>query len=234
MSYEFKRGYFASVNGKPVTRKPLSISQTSWAKGYPIGVLWHYTVGCNDDISDTLRAKNFGTTFCVGRDGSIYQYRPLMSPSYHAFGASRYYMGIEHTAYPGRCELTDEQLEASAALAAAIVEWTKKAKGYAIPVKKLPAPVDCTYPPGFLDHRDGASCWNQNGHTDHLYRWTWDEYLTKVREFLAPSILYEVVATKGDKRRRQTFDALKRAWAYGRELLTNGWRIHLRKTEGDH
>ena len=234
MPYSLKHGWFTSVNGRPVIKKPLSLSTTSWAKGFPVGLLFHYTVGCNNDISATLESKNFGATFNVGRDGSIYQYRPLMKPSWHAFGASRFYMGVEHTSLgPGTtCRLTDVQLEASAALMAAIVEWTKKAKGFAIPIVKNPAPVDCTYPPGFCDHRDGASCWNQNVHTDHLFLWTWDEYLDRVSAYLTPPTVISVVATKGERRRERVFDTLKRSWAWGKELVSHGWRVSYKRALG--
>ena len=108
MSYKLKRGYFSEVNGTAVTRKPLPLSTTSFAEGYPTGILFHYTVGCNDDISPTLRSKNFGATFNVGHRGGIFQYRPLLKPSWHAYDASRYYVGIEHTSLgPGStCQLT--------------------------------------------------------------------------------------------------------------------------------
>ena len=40
MTYKLKRGYFLEVNGTAVTRQPLPLSTTSFAEGYPTGILF--------------------------------------------------------------------------------------------------------------------------------------------------------------------------------------------------
>ncbi len=183
--YRLENAYFIEVNGVPVFHREPNQGITYWYDEHPRGILWHYTAGCNNDIAGTIQAKGFGAQFCVGQDGSIYEYVALGLATWHAYEASHTYWGIEHTAYPGHCELTDVQLEASAKLAAALVEFTADNWGFEIPLVKVQPPVGFELPPGFLDHRDGTTAtWNQNTHTDHLYRWTWDEYLARVSYYL--------------------------------------------------
>jgi hypothetical protein len=51
-----------------------------------------------------------------------------------------------------------------------LVELTARRWSFDIPLRKRNGP---DLVPGFKDHRDGTvSTWNDNGHTDHLYRWT--------------------------------------------------------------
>lgn len=226
MTYKLKRGYFLEVNGSPVTKSPLGLSETSFVEGYPTGILFHYTVGCNDDIAPTLRSKNFGATFNVGRSGGIFQYRPLLKPSWHAYDASRHYVGIEHTSLgPGSgCELTDKQLEASTRLSAAIVEWVYKRYGYTIPLVKTTGPALI---PGFKDHADGTKdTWNPNVHVDRLFKWTWSRYLGRVQYLVFP---YTAYAKKGDDRRSRDFRSLPDATERFLPLLDRGWTVTFRK-----
>jgi hypothetical protein len=142
---------------------------------------------------------------------------------------SHYAVGIEHSALPGSCELTDAQLGASARLSAAIVEHVKKRYAFDIPLRKLAVPVTMVnVAPGFFDHRDGDSSWNENGHTDHLYKWTWAEYLKAVGDILLPPTTYEVQAVKGDETKERVFGELSKAWAWAREKIKKGFRIKIR------
>lgn len=180
------------VNGIKVIKEPATIPVTSW-KPYPVGIIFHYTAGCNDDIKGTLESNGFGgAQFCVGRDGKIRQYAEVFRATWHAREASWHYWGIEHTAYRGHCELTDIQLGNSTKLSAALVEYALKKWNVKIPLRKLVPPVTLAqlgerY--GFLDHTDGPNAieaggaehtWNDKGHTDGLYRWTWDKYFAAV------------------------------------------------------
>jgi hypothetical protein len=62
-----------------------------------------------------------------------------------------------------------------------LVELTARRK-LDIPLRKRNGP---DLVPGFKDHRDGTvSTCNDNGHTDHLYRWTWSQYSLVVRDAL--------------------------------------------------
>jgi len=226
VSYKLKRGYFSDVNGAAVTRQPLPLSLTTWKEGFPTGILFHYTVGCNDDIAPTLRSKNFGATFNVGRKGGIFQYRPLLKPSWHAYDASRYYLGIEHTSLgPGpACELTDKQLEASAKLSAAIVEWAYKRYEFVIPLVKTDGPALI---PGFKDHADGTKdTWNPNVHVDRLFNWTWSRYLGRVQQFVFP---YSVYSTRDGDRRAYDSRTLVDAAEWGLGQVEKGWRVTFRK-----
>jgi hypothetical protein len=184
VAFSFSSGWFTRVNGVRVIQRDVGLGHTTYTVGYPRGVLWHYTAGCGSDISGVLKARGISVTFSVDRDGVIYEYLPLDTAGWHGFEASHYYVGIEHTALPGTCELTDVQLESSAKLSAAIIERTQQAHSFTIPARYTgngPGSVGIPdFKPGFIDHRDGKSDWNQNGHTDHLYSWSWTKYLAAV------------------------------------------------------
>jgi hypothetical protein len=185
--YELQAGYFVSVNGNKVIKEPANMPHTDWLSpgGKPYGVVFHYTVGCNDDIKGTLESTSFGgATFCVGRDGTIRQYAPVSVATFHCYHESHFYFGIEHTAYPGQCELNDKQLTASAALSAALVEYMGK-QGVKVPLTHWGNSRSNDYKAGFHDHSDFDGD-GSNTHTDHLYHWTWDRYLTAVKGHLAP------------------------------------------------
>lgn len=174
-------GYFTSVGGRHVSERHLKIPTTTWEHGHPIGIVFHYTAGCSSDLSGVYLSNGFGgASFSVDRDGAILEYAPVDVATWHAFEASRVYVGIEHTALPGTCELTDAQLEASAVLVASIVRHVRRRFGFEIPLRKIVGPALVA---GFHDHRDGTiQTWNPNGHTDHLYVWSWKRYLGQVRK----------------------------------------------------
>lgn len=182
MGYNLEGGWLRSANGLDVARRPVRSFDGPWPRGYPIGYLFHYTAGCGSDLSEALDARGISVHFSVDRGGRVYEYVPVTNVAFHAFEASFVYWGVEHSARPGECDLTDEQLLASARLTAALVELTDRRWAFDIPLRKTSGPA---LVPGFKDHRDGTtSTWNDNGHTDHLYRWTWDEYLSVVRDVL--------------------------------------------------
>jgi hypothetical protein len=170
------------VNGVDVVRRPVGHFGGPWPRGHPIGYLFHYTAGCGSDISGVLDARGISVHFSVDRSGNVYEYVPVTNVAFHAFEASLVYWGVEHSADPGRCDLTDEQLMVSARLTAALIELTQRRWGFQIPLRKTKGPALVS---GFKDHSDGTpSTWNDNAHTDRLYRWTWDQYLSEVREAL--------------------------------------------------
>ncbi len=189
-------GFFNSVNGHPVIKedvRPKLIEirkaqgrtgdgSTLYIGGHPIGILFHETSGFQNDIAGTMYDRGYPTApFCVGHDGSIRQYLPIDVAGWHAFDASKAYVGIEHTEHDPDLPMTTAQLEVSALLSAAIVEWDQDKHGFAIPLKHIPTQPPPNLPAGFRDHRDGtAADWNKNGHTDHLATWTWDHYLSAV------------------------------------------------------
>lgn len=180
MGYNLQGGWLRSVNGLEVARRPVGHFGGPWRRGHPIGYLFHFTAGCGADLSEVLDDRGISVHFSVDRGGRVFEYVPVTNVAFHAFEASFVYWGVEHTARPGECDLTDEQLSASARLTAGLVELTARRWGLDIPLRKTSGP---DLVPGFKDHRDGtSSTWNDNGHTDHLYRWTWDEYLSEVRE----------------------------------------------------
>lgn len=218
MSYRQRRGWFRSVNGLPVIKRPVRNGGGGWAAGRPHGYVFHYTVGCGSDISATLNARGISVHFGVDREGVIYQYWSANRQAYHADNANGHYYGVEHSAFPGTCELTDRQLEASAKLTAALVEYTKRRRGITIPLRKIDGPDLVA---GFHDHRDGkAPLWNLNGHTDHLYRWTWARYFRSVEPPLW------TVTFSGTSRR---FAELSEALRLIRDKLRKGVRITARK-----
>ena len=230
MSWKVDHGWFSNVNGVDVTKRDVGLSTTTYTYGNPRAVIFHYTAGCGSDISAVLKSRGISVTFSVDRDGKIYQYIPFGHAGWHAFSMSHYAIGVEHTALPGSCELTDVQLEASAKLMAAIVGYTKKHYGFSIPLKKLPAPVTLTnVQPGFFDHRDGDGSWNENGHTDHLYLWSWDKYLGAIKNVLNPPPMFQAILTKGKLTKDRTFKALADAIAFSRPLVAKGWKLVLRK-----
>lgn len=181
MGYNQRFGWFSSVNGVKVKKVSVSNHGGSFSEGRPHGVVFHYTVGCNADISAALKSRGISCHFSVGREGEIFQYVSVKNVAWHADNANGHYVGIEHAAYPGRCDLTKVQLETSAKLVAALMEYYDRKRGKAWPLQKIQGPY---LMPGFHDHKDGdGSLWNYNGHTDHLYKWSWREYLDKIREY---------------------------------------------------
>lgn len=178
MGYNLEGGWLGSVNGIDVTRRPVANFGAHWPGRHPIGYLFHYTAGCGSDISGVLDERGISVHFSVDREGKIYEYVPVSNVAFHAFEASFVYWGVEHNAKPGRCDLTEVQLMASARLTAGLVELTRRRWSFDIPLRKTEGP---DLVPGFKDHADGTrSTWNDNGHTDRLYGWTWSRYLSQV------------------------------------------------------
>ncbi len=173
-----RRGWVLEVAGRQVTRVPVRTHGGRWPRGHPIGVVFHYTAGCSGSIGPVLEARGVSAHFCVGREGAIEQYVPLTRVAWHADRANGLYLGIEHTALPGSCDLTDRQLEASAALVGGLVSYVERRWGFSVPLRKVPGPDLVA---GFHDHADGdGSTWNLARHTDRLYGWTWARYLREV------------------------------------------------------
>jgi hypothetical protein len=188
MRYVLTRGRFLTIEGhRVIQRFPRGAPATTFYPGRPHGIMFHYTAGCQADLTGLYRTNGYGgANFCVARDGTIYQFFSLDVAGWHAYTASHEYLGIEHAALPGTCELTDPQLEASAMLSAAVIAVMRK-RGIRIPLRKMNRAEAARLAPGFLQHHDGptcAGCWNRDGHTCHLYRWTWDHYLGRVRSHL--------------------------------------------------
>lgn len=178
-------GWFSEIGGRPVVRRDMRyLGATTYRRGFPEGVLWHYTAGCNADISGSMVARGYPTACgSVGRGGELIQYLPLEVAGYHAYDASRVYFGLEHTALPGVCELTDVELKASADYSAAIVAAVEERHHFTIPLDHIPGCVITA--PGFKEHKDGVGCaWDPKTHTDNLYRWGWDRYLAAVDKAL--------------------------------------------------
>ncbi len=153
----------------------------------PVGIVHHFTAGCGDAWV-TLNQRQVSSHFWVGRDGSVEQYVDTDDRAWHAGGANELFIGVEHQALPGTCDLTDTQLYMSAALSAWLC-WM-----YGIPLQRsYGAPLT----PGFKAHNDGldpAATWNPNRHYDGIWKpdvpwvtgldramlerspWTWDNY----------------------------------------------------------
>lgn len=211
--------WFTEVNGLPVIRRPVTAKGGTWAKGHPVGIVFHYTAGCGSDLSSVFQERRVSAHFSVDRDGNIYQYVPVAEVAWHADRANGFYVGIEHSALPGTCDLTDRQLEASAALSAAICEYIERRWGFRVPLKKV-AGADLV--PGFHDHADGdGRSWNLNRHTDRLYRWTWERYLDAVRTHLYREAY---VVSWGEKSTRPLSlrDAMSRLREVAKNLAVGG------------
>lgn len=189
MSITVKRGWVSEVNGIPVKKVPAKYRGGRWPNGNPIGILWHYTAGCNASIVGTLNLRKVSAHFNVSREGTIEQYVKLTRYAYHAYGASRVYWGIEHAILPGTCAPTTRQLVASARLAAGLVEYTERKWNFRIPLRKTDGP---DLVPGFKDHKDGTKeTWNPNVHVDGLVKWSWANYLQHVKEHLPKVYVYK-------------------------------------------
>lgn len=205
MGYNLEGGWLRSVNGIDVARRPVRNFGGAWPGGYPIGYVFHYTAGCGSDISDVLDARGISVHFSVDRDANVFEYVPVSNVAFHAFEASYVYWGVEHNTLRGRCDLTGEQLSASARLTAGLIELTGRRWGFEIPLRKTEGP---DLVPGFKDHADGTtSTWNDNGHTDRLYRWTWDRYLSEVRDVLSGEA--DVLTTDQEEAIKFAFGELK-------------------------
>jgi hypothetical protein len=119
--------------------------------------------------------------------GGIHQYNDFHYADWHGDSVSEYAFGVEHTG-DGESALTVKQLDASAALFAAIVEMTKDIFGETIPLVKVPRVSVANYRivKGFWDHTDvDNGPLNENGHVDHLIGRSWADQIAKIKGFLA-------------------------------------------------
>ena len=173
-------GWVDVVNGIPVVKRPLP--STNYYSGWPNpphGIMLHYTAGCQPDIFTTLSSRGISAHFNVDREGHIFQYVSLLNRAAHAYDANHTHFGIEHSALPGTCNLTQVQRDNSAKLSAGIREWCAP-RGFKIATIHIPG-CDLTKS-GFKEHKDGIHCyWNPNGHVDNPGTiWGWDKYLALV------------------------------------------------------
>lgn len=198
--YAISNGWFSEVYGYPVLKRDCDrpdMGSFNYPKGYPIGVVEHYTAGCGSDLSGIANSRGYVIcTFSIDEAAKIYQYTPLFRGAWHAQDASEEYVGIEHSALPGSCALNQKQRAASIALNAAIVLATKNLKGFQIPYVHVGS---CNISKaGFKEHADGAMpnrCgWNDKVHTDNPVSWWgggnpgnsvgkgWDAYLGDIKD----------------------------------------------------
>ena len=191
MSYDVTPdGWFRTVNSFPVQVVDAEhLDHTSYIRGFPTGIIWHYTAGFHGDILSSMEARGYATApFSIDREtGLIYQYLPLVTggAGWHAHEASRVYVGIEHEAFPPQTTATEKQLEVSAGLSAAVVEYVKHRWNFSIPLQHKPTQPPPNLPAGFRNHKDGtAADWNPNLHGDGLLVWSWEKYLGRVSDYL--------------------------------------------------
>lgn len=182
-------GWFDKVNGFKVVRLPLPASLMSHAGDFygHHGIEIHRQQGPNGDITSTQLARGYPiATWNVDDDGVIRQYNDCSICVWHGDSVSHYAFGIEHTGFTGT-PFTDKQLVSSAALCAAIVEYTEDRWGDVIPLTKVPRVSVAGYTAvrGFWDHDnvdDGEL--NEGHHTDHLEGRSWPNFLKDVGHFL--------------------------------------------------
>lgn len=145
--------------------EPLSSHGGAWLTGRPTSILCHFTVGCGDP-HDTLASRNLSVHFGVMRDGKVLQYVDCALVAYHAYSMSEHAIGIEHAAWPGTCDLTVVQLQASAKLNA----WL--CARFDIPAVRAPG-ANLTKR-GIGSHADGLepghNTWDPNGHYDQIWK----------------------------------------------------------------
>jgi hypothetical protein len=191
-----EEGFFTEVCGQPVIKEScVDLDTTSWDKGHPLGVMFHYQAGCGDSLAGLYRGQGYAEAHAsVSQAAEIRQYLPLRIAGWHAREASKRYIGLEHAVKPGSCEITDDMLEASARFFAASVAFVKDRFDVTIPVVKVPWPeFACDIDQmGFREHHDGINAsgfggcfWNDLVHVDGLRRWTWKQFCTRVNENLA-------------------------------------------------
>lgn len=210
-AYKLKAGFFTEVFGQPVQKVDCTdLPHTNFDGGKPRGIMWHLTAGCGENLRSVWVSKGLcGASLSIDTRGRIYQYLPLAVSAWHGFSASHRYWGIEHTGNPAACPPTDEQLEVSTRVFAALIIYAKRKWGVEIPTKRVRG---CTLDPlGIKEHRDGAvpahCSWNPNVHVDGLEahtHWTWPDYLAKVDAVLAGE--EEELDEKQAKQLEQTAD----------------------------
>ncbi|HXJ65598.1 MAG TPA: N-acetylmuramoyl-L-alanine amidase, partial [Actinomycetota bacterium] len=182
-------GRFSVVNGVKVQHHELPDSLMTHAGefyGYH-GIEWHRQDGPNADITGTQIARGYPiATWSVDEDGGVHQYNDFRVAVWHGDSVSHYAYGIEHQGFAGT-PCTDQQLDSSAALCAAIIEMTENLRGETIPLTKVPRVSVGNYTGlrGFWDHDNvDNGPLNENGHTDKLEGRSWPDQLAKIGEFL--------------------------------------------------
>lgn len=182
-------GWFDEVNGIQVVHHALPDDFMAHAGDFFAhhGIEFHVQAGFGQDIFNTQIARGFPiATWNVDDLGVVRQYNDARLADWHGDSVSHYAFGIEHTG-DGVSALKPKQLDASAALCAAIIEWTEDAFGETIPLVKVPRISVSNYQTakGFWDHTDvDDGPLNENHHVDRLLGCSWDEQLAKVGVFL--------------------------------------------------
>jgi N-acetylmuramoyl-L-alanine amidase len=167
------RGFLHSDKIK-VARETLPASSCEF-EGAPIGVLNHFTDGCQDPFH-TLEERGVGVQLAVAQRGAeVWQYSSIWRGQWHAYGASHHFVGIENADAPGAgCDFTVKQLDVLAALNAAILVAIYRHKHLYVPTLRSPG---VAFRPGIKCHTDGLekpSAWDRNGHWDAPWRATGD------------------------------------------------------------
>jgi hypothetical protein len=87
-------GFFTEVCGQKVIKEAcLDIDFTSWDKGHPLAVMFHYQAGCGDSLAGLYRGQGYVEAHAsVSQKAEIRQYLPLKHAGWHAFEASKRYM----------------------------------------------------------------------------------------------------------------------------------------------
>jgi hypothetical protein len=189
VTYTATSGWFTNVNGHAVSHDPLPLAlmshATSWANVGPHCLTFHYQAGCGGDLTSVQIARGYPIiAFNLDGGGTIRQYCDARIAPWHAYDVSRYAIGVEHAVLPGTCNFNATMLNASAALFAALIEWTKDTYGISIPVKKIGpiTPTNYKTASGIFGHLDitPGSTLNPTGHTDTLGLWSWPQYLAAI------------------------------------------------------
>ncbi|HEY7281152.1 MAG TPA: peptidoglycan-binding domain-containing protein [Actinomycetota bacterium] len=182
-------GWFSNVNGVGVVHHALPADLMEHAGEFygHHGIEWHRQDGPNEDIFGTRVARGYPiATWSVDDEGVVHQYNDLRVADWHGDSVSHYAFGVEHQGVTGT-PCTTRQLDASAALCAAIIEVTEDLWGEEIPLVKVPRISLSNYKTaqGFWDHNDvDDGPLNENGHVDRLEGRSWADQLTKIGDFL--------------------------------------------------
>jgi hypothetical protein len=208
-------GFFTQVCGQKVIKEPCLLDFTSWDKGHPLGVMFHYQAGCGESLAGMYQEQGYVEAHAnVSQEAEIRQYLPLKHAGWHSREASRRYIGLENAVLPGTCDFTDEMLEAGARFFAASVAYVKERYGVTIPVEKVAWPEHaCDLDQmGFREHHDGINAsgiggcfWNDGVHVDALRKWTWKQFCNRVNQYLEAEELNDEQA----KRLDETADFIK-------------------------
>jgi hypothetical protein len=182
-------GWFSKVNGFEVDHHALPDEIMEHAGEFYAhnGIEWHRQDGPNEDIFNTRVARGYPiAAWSVDEDGLVHQYNDFRVADWHGDSVSHYSFGIEHQGFTGT-PCTERQLDASAALCAAIIEVTEDLWGEEIPLVKVPRISLSNYKTaqGFWDHNDvDNGPLNEGSHTDRLEGRSWADQLAKIGDFL--------------------------------------------------